>query len=124
MHYTPNGTEQLDQSYIGVVFADPQTVKKRVHGGALANRRLSIPPHAENHEVTSSRKLSEDQLLISMSPHMHLRGKSFRFEATYPDGTQEILLDVPNTIQLADALRAGRAEAIARRYHVELHGAL
>jgi hypothetical protein len=26
---------------------------------------------------------------------MHLRGKSFRFEATYPDGRREILLDVP-----------------------------
>jgi hypothetical protein len=26
---------------------------------------------------------------------MHLRGKSFRYEAHYPDGTSEILLDVP-----------------------------
>ena len=28
-------------------------------------------------------------------PHMHLRGKAFRFTATYPDGKEEILLDVP-----------------------------
>ena len=28
-------------------------------------------------------------------PHMHLRGKAFRYEATYPDGKQEVLLDVP-----------------------------
>ena len=27
---------------------------------------------------------------------MHLRGKSFTFEALYPDGSQEILLDVPH----------------------------
>jgi hypothetical protein len=27
---------------------------------------------------------------------MHLRGKSFRFEATYPDGRREVLLDVPH----------------------------
>jgi hypothetical protein len=26
---------------------------------------------------------------------MHLRGSAFRYEATYPDGTREILLDVP-----------------------------
>jgi hypothetical protein len=26
---------------------------------------------------------------------MHLRGKSFQFRAVYPDGTTEILLDVP-----------------------------
>ncbi len=29
-------------------------------------------------------------------PHMHLRGKAFRYEATYPDGKKEVLLDVPN----------------------------
>jgi hypothetical protein len=27
---------------------------------------------------------------------MHLRGKDFRFEVEYPDGTREILLDVPH----------------------------
>ena len=26
---------------------------------------------------------------------MHLRGKAFRYEATYPDGKKEVLLDVP-----------------------------
>ncbi len=31
-----------------------------------------------------------------MAPHMHLRGKSFRYTAIYPDGKREILLDVPN----------------------------
>ena len=30
-----------------------------------------------------------------MSPHLHLRGKSFRFEAVYPDGRRETLLYVP-----------------------------
>ena len=30
-----------------------------------------------------------------MFPHMHLRGKSFRYEAVYPDGRVETLLDVP-----------------------------
>ena len=29
-------------------------------------------------------------------PHMHLRGKAFRYEAVYPDGTTEMLLDVPH----------------------------
>ena len=40
---------------------------------------------------------------------MHLRGKAFRFEALYPDGNSEILLDVPrydfswqNTYDLAE----------------------
>ena len=29
-------------------------------------------------------------------PHMHLRGKDFRFTAYYPDGSSEILLNVPS----------------------------
>ena len=33
---------------------------------------------------------------MSVFPHMHLRGKSFRYTATYPDGREEVLLDVPN----------------------------
>ena len=31
-----------------------------------------------------------------MLPHMHFRGKAFRFTAIYPDGKQEMLLDVPH----------------------------
>jgi len=30
-----------------------------------------------------------------MYPHMHMRGKAFRYELNYPDGKKEILLDVP-----------------------------
>src|SRR5262249_57506267 len=33
--------------------------------------------------------------LYSLMPHMHLRGKSFRYTATFPDGNREILLSVP-----------------------------
>ena len=35
-------------------------------------------------------------MLHTLTPHMHYRGKSFRFTAHYPDDSQEILLDVPN----------------------------
>ena len=31
-----------------------------------------------------------------MTPHMHLRGKSFTYMAHYPDGRDEILLSVPS----------------------------
>jgi hypothetical protein len=28
-------------------------------------------------------------------PHMHVRGKDFKYTITYPDGRQEVLLNVP-----------------------------
>jgi hypothetical protein len=33
--------------------------------------------------------------LLSMSPHMHLRGKAFRYDLVLPTGEREVLLDVP-----------------------------
>lgn len=96
MHYTSIGSVQEDLSYVGFVFTDASKVKKQVLGGAVAARRnLRIPPHADNHKVEASRQLSRDIDLISFAPHMHLRGKAFRYEVEYPDGKKEILLDVP-----------------------------
>ncbi len=94
-HYTPNGKEQQDRSYVGFVYADPAEVTHEVLGGACGNLSLNIPPHDPNHVVTARRKFRKDTTLLGMNPHMHLRGKAFRFELEYPDGTKEILLDVP-----------------------------
>ena len=33
--------------------------------------------------------------MLSMHPHMHLRGKDMMYTAYYPDGTSELLLSVP-----------------------------
>ncbi len=95
MHYTPNGREQQDQSYVGLRFADPSEVRHKVRTSMALNLGFAIPPHARDYEVRASSKLRHDTLLLSLFPHMHYRGKAFRFVAEYPDGTSEILLDVP-----------------------------
>jgi hypothetical protein len=95
MHYTPNGSPQQDLSRIGVVFADAKSVKQRLRGGMMINFGFEIPPGADNHEVTSKSRFRKDTLLLQLTPHMHLRGKAFRFEIEYPDGKREVLLDVP-----------------------------
>jgi peroxiredoxin/mono/diheme cytochrome c family protein len=95
MHYTPNGVARHDRSCVGLIFADPATVRRKAGGGMAANMSVTIPPGADNHEVKSKYRFRRNMLLINLTPHMHLRGKSFRFEAEYPDGTVEVLLDVP-----------------------------
>jgi peroxiredoxin/mono/diheme cytochrome c family protein len=95
LHYTPNGVAQQDLSYIGVTFADPDQVKSLVEGVAIVNPRFKIPPGADSHEVTAKVKAPKDLFILRMMPHMHLRGKAFRYEAIYADGKREILLDVP-----------------------------
>jgi len=95
LHYSPIGTEQTDQTSIGLVFADPQTVKKEVATRLIRDDHLCIPPRVAEHRVEHSERFSDDVLLLAMLPHMHLRGKAFRYEAVHPDGSTEVLLDVP-----------------------------
>ena len=96
MHYTPNGTPQTDISSVGFKFADPATVKRAVGTREIIEEDFRIPAGADNHKVTASFRFRKDSLILSMFPHMHMRGKSFRYLAEYPDGKSEILLDVPN----------------------------
>ena len=68
---------------------------KEVRFAIAVNSKFRIPPGAANHEISARRTFKRDTLLHTMVPHMHLRGKAFRFTAQYPDGAEEILLDVP-----------------------------
>ncbi len=95
MHYTPNGYEQHDRSYAGVCFIDKKDVTKLRKGRLAINTRFKIPPNTDNHSVTAEYQFHRDESLLAMTPHMHLRGKAFRYEAIYPDGKKEVLLDVP-----------------------------
>ncbi len=95
LHYTPNGSAQKDRSYCGFVFADPKTIKQEVRVHGATNAVFQIPPGANDFPVASRYIFYEDSNLLTLMPHMHLRGKAFRYEATYPDGKKEVLLDVP-----------------------------
>ncbi len=44
MHYTPNGSEQWDQSEVGLVFDDPTKIRKELKMGAVVNFQFLIPP--------------------------------------------------------------------------------
>ena len=44
----------------------------------------------------SSRVLEKDTLVLTYWPHAHLRATAARYTAFYPDGTEELLLDVPH----------------------------
>jgi hypothetical protein len=56
---------------------------------------LHIPPMADDHQVHARVTLYQDTKLLSLFPHMHVRGKGFEYHATYPTGETETLLTVP-----------------------------
>ena len=94
LHYTPNGTATTDQTRLGIVFSDkpPQRV---IRNTGISNHRIAIPPQESDHRETASQNVPADVRLLAFMPHMHLRGKAFRYEVVLPDGRREILLDVP-----------------------------
>lgn len=95
LHYTPIGRARLDRSRIGFVFAkEPVTRRAITHG--IAQGKFEIPAGAADQVVRSEHKFGQDVLLTAFMPHMHIRGKSFRYTATYPDGSEETLLYVPH----------------------------
>jgi hypothetical protein len=79
---------------VGFIFAK-QPPQNRVYNTLVSNRNLHIPAGAADQAVTARVQLYEDAQLLSMFPHMHVRGKSFEYRATYPTGETETLLAVP-----------------------------
>ncbi len=94
LHYTPNGTATTDQTKIGFQFTE-DAPERLVSVAGIAQPRLSIPPHAENHQVTASVTLPRDATVLAFFPHMHLRGKAFQYDAMLPDGKSLNLLEIP-----------------------------
>jgi thiol-disulfide isomerase/thioredoxin len=94
MHYVPNGKIWTDRSLVGLSYTK-EPPRHEVFGGLAVNWAFLIPPNAGNHRVTATAKFHQDSMVLSLSPHMHLRGKSFEFCLVLPDGKKEILLSVP-----------------------------
>ncbi len=96
VHYTPVGSPQEDISEMGLIFTEEESVTHLVMTSSATNHRFVIPAHAKNHEVTavSPRAQTSVQLLAFM-PHMHLRGKSFKYEILSPDGSRKTILSIP-----------------------------
>lgn len=97
IHYTPTGTAVEDHTKVGLVFTDEKNVKYEVQTASTRTRNLNILPNKRDQAFSSNPITApRDVRLLSLSPHMHLRGQSFRYELTWPDGKTETLLDVPN----------------------------
>jgi hypothetical protein len=81
-------------SSVGLIFAKepPKQIARRID---LSNHLFLIPPSAPDQEVTECHTFQKDMYITSLTPHMHLRGKSMRFDVTYPDGKTATLLNVP-----------------------------
>lgn len=96
MHYTPNGQAVTDHSKVGFYFREASNPPKYpLHLTALTDFKFEIPPGAKEHTTTVTRPIQRDMLIYNIMPHSHLRGRAGTMTAVYPDGREEILLNVP-----------------------------
>jgi hypothetical protein len=80
---------------MGLIFAS-EPPAMALSSTALVNGALHIPAGAANHRVDAEMTINRDLLLFSMTPHTHVRGIRWHYEAVRPDGTTTPLLSVPN----------------------------
>ena len=95
MHYTATGKAGTDRTQIGVVFAKHKP-KQAVLTLQMGTDKFVIPPGDPDYRVPVSGTLPNDALLLSLFPHMHLRGKAFEYMLAGPNGRIETLLQVNN----------------------------
>lgn len=100
LHYTTTGKETVDASEIGVWFyPDDEIPTERMSGQCACIFPMgwtNITPFDPNFELRQSVTLKEDAYMQSFLPHMHFRGKSMRFNAHYPDGSEQELINIAN----------------------------
>ncbi len=99
MHYHKEsgpGTGVWDQSKMALKFyPEGAEIKYEMQGNALGRFDFSIPAGDPNYTIQQEYTFNHDSQIVQFMPHMHLRGKAAKYEAFYPDGKSEVLLDVP-----------------------------
>jgi hypothetical protein len=97
MHYYKQpgpGTGYWNQAEVGFFFARGP-IRHKVLSRSIGTTGFEIPPHHPKYRIGAASTLKKDTLMLAYWPHAHLRAISARYTATYPDGRQEVLLDVP-----------------------------
>jgi hypothetical protein len=95
MHYTANGKAGDDRTRIGLVFAK-EPPKERIITVAALNNTFTIPAGDPNYKVEAVTPVMNPLTIVSLFPHMHLRGKAFQYEIIYPTGETQTILKIEN----------------------------
>ena len=94
MHYHLSGEATTDGTRVGLHYGEGE-LQKKVTTNFGVNLGIVIPPGDPNYTETAFHLFDQDSRIVSMMPHAHVRAKSAKYTAVYPDGRREIMLNVP-----------------------------
>ncbi len=95
MHYSPNGKEAVDHSKLALYFAKTAPAKRILAIDTLRDLDLRLLPNEANYVSHAGMTLAAPARLLSVQPHMHMRGKSMEVSAVFPGGRTDMLVSVP-----------------------------
>jgi len=99
LHYTPNGTPVRTHVRIGFTVAKEPPQRKvlmAMVSGPADREHFRIPANDGDWAAAPGEAtFAQDVEIVSMMPHMHVRGKAMTYTLTYPDGREETILHVP-----------------------------
>ena len=102
IHYGPNFGGQVDNTVMNLEWVDepeseirPISVGWLLGNGAMTNGPLVIPPDAITTFHQEAVLFNSDKSLLSICPHMHLLGKSYKVWMETPTGDSIPLIDIP-----------------------------
>lgn len=96
LRYVSSGRETVDRTRIGLYFRDtaPEYAIRNV---ITLNEDFTIAAGVDNHVETAQTPVFEHDVYIeSFAPQTHTRGKSMTISALFPDGREQVLLNVGN----------------------------
>ncbi|HIM29562.1 MAG TPA: redoxin domain-containing protein [Planctomycetes bacterium] len=95
IHYTTTGKREMARISVGLRFKKG-VVRKQMHFNLIDPRRFRIPPNHPAYAIRSSFVLKQNATMLGLFTHMHVRGKDMTFVAHRPNGTRQVLLEIPN----------------------------
>ena len=95
LHYTTTGRPEVDASRIGIYLSDAIPDTEYLMTGPV-NGDIELPAGDGAYEASAEKVFDVETTLHGLFPHMHFRGKSFTYEAHYPNGDVETILSTPN----------------------------
>ena len=116
IHYTASGKDVVDRTKFGFTVAKTAPPNKFIVQGAGEDAPVTVPTPANDRALFAASYNPEfkippndgnylappmditflkDVEIVRMRPHAHVRGKSAQYKVTYPDGREEIVLNVP-----------------------------
>ncbi len=93
-HFAPRTEPRKERIRLGLYWADG-TIERVQRNVNLIMADLRIPPHQSSHSQRKTVAFEEDGWVTHFAAHMHLRGKSTQIHFRYPDGTSDLVFDLP-----------------------------